>query len=429
MYAGGMRSVLALILGGGQGSRLHPLTELRSKPAVPIGGKYRLIDVPISNCLHADLRRIFVLTQFNSESLNRHVSSAYRMDLFSRGFVEILAAEQTPTSSAWFQGTADAVRKAQRHFIQHDADYYLILAGDHLYRMDYAELLEAHLDRQADVTIAALPVDAAEATGMGIFTFDRSGAIASFEEKPNAERLRQIGPSLGQGSGFMAPDEARPYIASMGIYLFSRDVLLELLAQEPGHDFGRELIPSALSRYRVRAFAHRGYWADVGTIPSFYDANIMLTRPDAPFSFYDPSRPIYTHARFLPPSKLVACRLDNTLVAEGCYAEQAAITDSVVGIRTSIGAGSEIRRSVLLGADYYEQEPERTPERHTVPIGIGRDVRLDRVIVDKNARIGDGARLVNASGVAHADGDGYCVRDGIIIVPKGGVVAAGTVIE
>src|SRR5512134_3690685 len=206
-----MNGVLAIILGGGQGSRLFPLTQQRSKPAVPIGGKYRLIDVPISNCLHADLRRIFVLTQFNSASLNRHVSSAYRMDLFSRGFVEILAAEQTPTSTAWFQGTADAVRKAQRHFIQHNADYYLILAGDHLYRMDYAELLEAHLDRQADVTIAALPVDAADATGMGIFTFDRSGAIASFEEKPNAERLRQIGPSLRQGSGFMAPDEARPY--------------------------------------------------------------------------------------------------------------------------------------------------------------------------------------------------------------------------
>ncbi|MGE0460333.1 MAG: glucose-1-phosphate adenylyltransferase [Vicinamibacterales bacterium] len=424
-----MRSVLALILGGGQGTRLHPLTELRSKPAVPIGGKYRLIDVPISNCLHADLRRIFVLTQFNSASLNRHVSSAYRMDHFSRGFVEILAAEQTPTSTAWFQGTADAVRKAQRHFIEHEADYYLILAGDHLYRMDYAEMLEAHLDRGAEVTIAVMPVDAAEATGMGIFTFDRQGAIASFEEKPNPDRLRQIGPSLAAGSGFMQPDEARPYIASMGIYLFSREVMLELLAQEAGHDFGRELIPAALARYRVRAFPHRGYWADVGTIPSFYDANIMLTRRDAPFSFYDPSRPIYTHARFLPPSKLVDCRLDNTLVAEGCYAEHATIADSVVGIRMSIGAGSEIRRSVLLGADHYEQEPERAPEHHAVPMGIGRDVVLDRVIVDKNARIGDGARLVNAAGLTHVDGDGWYIRDGIVIVPKGGVVPAGATIE
>jgi glucose-1-phosphate adenylyltransferase len=423
-----MRNVLALILGGGQGSRLHPLTELRSKPAVPIGGKYRLIDVPISNCLHAELRRIFVLTQFNSASLNRHVSSAYRMDLFSRGFVEILAAEQTPESTAWFQGTADAVRKAQRHFTEYSADYYLILAGDHLYRMNYGQLLEAHLERGADVTIAALPVDESEATGMGIFTFDQQGQISGFEEKPNAERLRQMAPSLGSGAGFVATEPDKPYIASMGIYLFSRDVLLELLAEEPGHDFGRELIPSALTRYKVRAYPHRGYWADVGTIDSFYDANIMLTRGNAPFSFYDPTCPIYTHARFLPPSKLVRCQLNHTLIAEGCYLEDASVSDSVVGIRTSIGAGCRIDRSVLLGADYYEQEPELTAEHHTVPIGIGRDVVLDRVIVDKNARIGEGARLINAEGIEHHDGDGYYIRNRIIIVPKDGTIAPGTVV-
>jgi len=423
-----MRNVLALILGGGQGSRLHPLTQFRSKPAVPIAGKYRLIDVPISNCLHADLRRIFVLTQFNSASLNRHVSSAYRMDHFSRGFVEILAAEQTPESTAWFQGTADAVRKARRHFLQHEADFYLILAGDHLYRMNYAELLQAHVEGNADVTIAALPVDQAEATGMGIFTFDGQGRIAGFEEKPNPDRLRQMMPSLGTGAGFVAADPDKPYIASMGIYLFSRKVLLELLAQEPGHDFGRELIPAALTRYQVRAFPHRGYWADVGTIDSFYDANIMLTRASAPFSFYDPMRPIYTHARFLPPSKMVRCQLHHTLVAEGCYLEDASVSDSVVGIRTSIGAGSRIERSVLLGADHYEQAPERPPARPGVPIGIGRDVVLDRVIVDKNARIGDGARLVNADGVQHADGDGYYIRNGIVIVPKDGTIPPGTVV-
>jgi glucose-1-phosphate adenylyltransferase len=421
-----MRNVLALILGGGQGSRLHPLTELRSKPAVPIGGKYRLIDVPISNCLHADLRRIFVLTQFNSASLNRHVSAAYRMDLFSRGFVEILAAEQTPESTAWFQGTADAVRKAQRHFTQYDADYYLILAGDHLYRMNYAELLEAHIAQRADVTIAALPVDAAEATGMGIFTFDAAGGIAGFEEKPNAARLAQMAPTLGTGAGFVNPSPDRPFIASMGIYLFSRAVLLELLEQEAGHDFGRELIPSALTRYRVRAFPHRGYWADVGTIDSFYDANIMLTRPEAPFSFYDPACPIYTHARFLPPSKLAQCELHHALVAEGCYLERCRIADSVVGIRTSVGPGSQVTRSVLLGADYYE--PAADADATTVPIGIGPDVVLDRVIVDKNARIGAGARLVNTAGVDHADGLGYYIRNGIIIVPKGGTIAPGTVV-
>jgi glucose-1-phosphate adenylyltransferase len=423
-----MRNVLALILGGGQGSRLHPLTQFRSKPAVPIAGKYRLIDVPISNCLHADLRRIFVLTQFNSASLNRHVSGAYRMDLFSRGFVEILAAEQTPESTAWFQGTADAVRKAQRHFIQHDADYYLILAGDHLYRMNYAELLQAHLDAGADITIAALPVDEAEATGMGIFTFDQQGRIAGFEEKPNAARLQQMAPSLGAGAGFGAADPGKPYIASMGIYLFSREVLLELLSEENGDDFGRELIPAALTRYKVRAFPHRGYWADVGTIDSFYDANIMLTRASAPFSFYDPTCPIYTHARFLPPSKLVRCQLHHTLVAEGCYLDQATVSDSVVGIRTSIGAGSRIEQSVLLGADYYEPATDGPSPGPAVPIGIGREVVLSRAIIDKNARIGDGARLVNAAGVEHTDGDGYYIRNGIIIVPKDGTIVPGTTV-
>ena len=259
---------------------------------------------------------------------------------------------------------------------------------------------------------------------MGIFTFDEQGRIAGFEEKPNAERLRQMTPSLGTGAGFVAADPDKPYIASMGIYLFSRKVLLELLAQEPGHDFGRELIPAALTRYQVRAFPHSGYWADVGTIDSFYDANIMLTRASAPFSFYDPMRPIYTHARFLPPSKMVRCQLHHTLVAEGCYLEDASVSDSVVGIRTSIGAGSRIERSVLLGADHYEQAPERPG----VPIGIGRDVVLDRVIVDKNARIGDGARLVNADGVDHADGDGYYIRNGIVIVPKDGTIPPGTVV-
>lgn len=422
-----MRNVLALILGGGQGSRLHPLTDLRSKPAVPIGGKYRLIDVPISNCLHAELRRIFVLTQFNSASLNRHVSSAYRLDQYSRGFVEILAAEQTPQSTSWFQGTADAVRKARRHFLPHDADFYLILAGDHLYRMDYAALLDAHVAGRADITIAALPVPAGDATGMGIFTFDQQGDIAGFEEKPTPDRLERMRPSLGTGAGFHDPDPGRPFIASMGIYLFTRQVLLDLLEHESGHDFGRELIPAALTRYRVRAFPHRAYWADVGTIDSFYDANIMLTKPDAPFSFYDAAAPIYTHARFLPPSKLRGCQLKDVLVAEGCLIEDASISDSVVGIRASIGAGARIARSVLLGADYYDP-PAPAAADSGIPIGVGRDVVLDRVIVDKNARIGAGARLVNQAGVDQADGPGYCIRSGIVIVPKDGVILPGTVV-
>lgn len=422
-----MRDVIALILGGGQGSRLFPLTQLRSKPAVPIGGKYRLIDVPISNCLHADLRRIFVLTQFNSASLNRHVGLTYRMDQFSPGFVEILAAEQTPESTAWFQGTADAVRKAARHFAQHDADYYLILAGDHLYRMDYRELLEAHLDRQADITIAAMPVSPDEAPGMGIFRFDRRGAIEDFEEKPSPERLDAIGRSLPPGAGALTFDPARPFVASMGIYLFTREVLLELIEQESGVDFGRELIPAALGRYHVSAFLHHGYWADVGTVPSFYDANMMLTQVKAPFRFYDARRPIYTHARFLPPSRALGCRMTHSLIAEGTYLNECTIADSVIGIRSMIREGSTVQRSVLLGADYYAGD-DTAATRDLPPVGIGRDCTLDRVIVDKNARIGDGARLVNVRGVDHEDGSGFHIRNGIIIVPKGGVIPPGTVV-
>ncbi|MEZ5294160.1 MAG: glucose-1-phosphate adenylyltransferase [Vicinamibacterales bacterium] len=420
-----MRDTLALILGGGQGSRLFPLTQLRSKPAVPIGGKYRLIDVPISNCLHADLRRIFVLTQFNSASLNRHVGSTYRMDMFSDGFVEILAAEQTPESTAWFQGTADAVRKAARHFARHDADYYLILAGDHLYRMDYAEILDAHVERQADVTIAALPVSPEDATSMGIFTFDWRGAIQQFEEKPDAERLKAIGRSVPAGATFMQLEDDRPFVASMGIYVFTREVLFELLEQEAGVDFGRELIPSALNRYRVVAHLHKDYWADVGTVASFYDANIMLTEPGAPFSFYDHRRPVYTHARFLPPSRVLGSRMERALVAEGCYIDNATVEDSVVGIRTTIASGARVRRSVLLGADTYEAPGA---DARPVPLGIGPDVELDGVIVDKNARIGAGARLVNAEGLQEADGQNYYIREGILVVPKGAVIPPGTVV-
>jgi glucose-1-phosphate adenylyltransferase len=419
-----LRSTLALILGGGQGSRLFPLTQFRSKPAVPIGGKYRLIDVPISNCLHADVRRIYVLTQFNSASLNRHISHSYRMDLFSHGFVEVLAAEQTPESTAWFEGTADAVRKARRHFEAHEAAYYLILAGDHLYRMNYGKLLEEHLERQADITIAALPSTAADATGMGIFTFDRSGQITGFEEKPTHERLAQMKTSVPDGSDVVIPDPDRPFIASMGIYLFSRRVLLDMLEQEHGNDFGRQLIPAALGKYRVAAYFFNGYWADVGTVESFYDANIGLTQPQPRFSFYDPTCPIYTHERFLPPSRLLGAKFHNALVADGSYLDGCLIEHSVIGIRSTIRHGSTIRRSVLLGADYYEAE-SRAAQPY---LGIGANVELDRVIVDKNARIGDGARLVNARGLQDEDGNGYYIRSGIVIVPKNGTISPGQVV-
>jgi glucose-1-phosphate adenylyltransferase len=416
---------LAIILGGGQGSRLFPLTATRSKPAVPIGAKYRLIDVPISGCLHAEIRRIFVLTQFNSASLNRHISNTYRLDHFSAGFVEILAAEQTPDNPHWYQGTADAVRQAERHFAPLEADYYLILAGDHLYRMDFRALVNAHRERRADVTIAAQPVDRATATQMGIFRFDTAGRIVAFEEKPKLDRLDQIGRSIPPGATFATHSDAQPFMASMGIYLFSRQVLLDMLRESPGVDFGRELIPNALGKYGVKPYLHRGYWADVGTIESFYEANVMLGRPAAPFRFWDPTFPIYTHLRHLPGSRLTDCRVTTSIVADGCYLDRCRIDDSVVGIRTHIHSGSHITRSVLLGADFYE---EGAPPARTPALGIGRDAVLDRVIVDKNARIGEGARLVNEKRVEHADGDNYHIRGGIIVIPKGAVIPPGTVV-
>jgi len=418
-----MNDVLTLILGGGRGTRLYPLTHMRSKPALPIGGKYRLIDIPISNCLHAGLKRIYVLTQFNSASLNRHVAQTYRLDLFSDGFVEVLAAEQTPDNANWFQGTADAVRQASRHFEALDASYYLILAGDHLYRMDFCELIDSHIESQADITIAAQPVDRDDAAQMGIFRFDVQGHIAGFEEKPNAARLSEMKSSAPRGAvGGLTAD--KPFVASMGIYVFSRDVLHEIL-KRPGVDFGKEIIPAALDTHHVQAYLYRGYWADVGTIDAFYEANIQLTRPGAPFNFFDPHRPIYTHPRFLPSTRAFDCRAVKAIIAEGCYLDTCEIEESVVGIRSHIGAGSKVTRSVLLGADYYQSENAGTDG---VGLGIGRDVVLDRVIVDKNARIGDGARLVNEAGVEHADGDGYYIRNRVIIVPKDGVVAPGTIV-
>lgn len=416
-----MQDVLTIVLGGGRGTRLFPLTHLRSKPAVPIGGKYRLIDIPISNCLHAGLKRIYVLTQFNSASLNRHVAQTYRLDNFSDGFIEVLAAEQTPEGEQWFQGTADAVRQAARHFRNIDADYYLILAGDHVYRMDFGELIESHIDRDADITIAAQPVSAEEATQMGILRCDSDAYVTGFDEKPHGPRLDELlATATSSPASGLSPD--RPLLASMGIYVFSRDVLHEVLARDRAVDFGKEIIPNALSTHRVQAHFYRGYWADVGTVQAFYDVNLMLTRRGAPFNFFHPTRPIYTRPRFLPASRMHNCQVDEAIVAEGCYLDSCEVRESVVGIRTSIHAGAMITRSVLLGADAYD-------ERQTdLPLGVGKGAVLDRVIMDKNARIGEGARLVNERGLQDVDGDGYFIRNGIIIVPKGAVVKPGTVV-
>ena len=337
---------LAIILGGGQGARLFPLTATRSKPAVPIGGKYRLIDVPVSGCLHADIRRIFVLTQFNSASLNRHISNTYRLDRFSGGFVEILAAEQTPDNPNWYQGTADAVRQAARHFTQHEAQYDLILAGDHLYRMDYRDLVDAHRRHGADVTIAAQPVDVDTASQMGIFRFARDGTIVAFEEKPKRARLQEIGQSIPPGATFATHSDEQPFMGSMGVYVFTRRVLVEMLEREAGHDFGRELIPHAIERYHVKPYLYRGYWADVGTIESFYEANVMLGRLDSPFHFWDRERPIYTHLRQLPGALVPDAQIRDSIVSEGTYLAGCQIEGSVVGVRATVRQGSRVTRSV-----------------------------------------------------------------------------------
>jgi glucose-1-phosphate adenylyltransferase len=417
-----MNDVLTLILGGGRGTRLFPLTHQRSKPAVPIGGKWRLIDIPISNCLHAGLERIFVLTQFNSGSLNRHIAQTYRMDMFSGGFVEVLAAEQTPEGEQWFQGTADAVRQAARHFRELEAEHYLVLAGDHIYRMDLSELIDSHIERDADITIAAQPVSPDAATEMGIFSFDTSGQITGFEHKPPAARLAQMRSSAPANSpaGLLTAD--KPFLASMGIYVFSRDVLYDVLERSRAVDFGREVIPSSIGTHRVHAYVYRGYWADVGNVASFYDANLLLTKRVPPFDFFHPRRPIYTRSRFLPAARLHNCQLDEALVAEGAYLDSCTVTNSVVGVRTTIHRGATVTRSVLLGADYYEDQ------FNDLSLGVGPDAMLDRVIVDKNARIGEGVRLVNERNIQDVDGDGYYIRSGIIVVPKNGIVKAGTVV-
>ena len=415
-----MNDVLTIVLGGGRGTRLFPLTHQRSKPAVPIGGKYRLIDIPLSNCLHAGLQRIFVLTQFNSASLNRHITKTYQLDRFSDGFVEVLAAEQTPEGERWFQGTADAVRQATRHFRDADAEYYLILAGDHIYRMDFSGLIDAHIESNADITIAAQPVTPGDATQMGIFRFDAGGQVTGFEEKPNAERLAELQATAPHTPIELTPD--RPFVASMGIYVFSREVLHEVLSSSTAVDFGKEIIPAALSTHRVIPYLYRGFWADVGTVQSFYDVNLMLTKRGAPFNFFHPKRPIYGQPLFLPAARVHDSRIDESLVAEGAYLDSCEVRGSIVGLRTTILKGATVNRSILLGADFYDESPG------DLPLGIGRDAVLDGVIVDKNARIGHKARLVNERGIENADGDGYYVRNKIIIVPKGGVVKPGTVV-
>ncbi|MDQ3817742.1 MAG: glucose-1-phosphate adenylyltransferase, partial [Acidobacteriota bacterium] len=425
--------LLAVILGGGAGSRLFPLTQQRSKPAVPLGGKYRLVDIPISNCINSDVIKIFVLTQYNSASLNRHIARTYRFSQFSDGFVEILAAEQTPESPQWFQGTADAVRQVLPHIGDWGIDTLLILSGDHLYSMDYRLFLKRHKETDADVTVSVIPCAPDAAEEFGLLKTDATGRITEFKEKPKGEALQSM--RVDTAAFGLTADEAaaRPFLASMGIYVFKYPLLEELLAKDPtGLDFGRNIIPAAIECCNVQAFLFNGYWEDIGTISAFYEANIDLTSPMPKFNLFNADAPIFTRSRYLPPSKVQNCEIRNSIIAEGCIINTATVTRSIVGLRSRIETGAQIESSILMGSDFYQSiEDMRSEARAGIPrIGVGENTVIRRAIIDKNTRIGSGVRLVNEAGVENADGDGgnYFIRDRIIIVPKNAVIPDGTLV-
>ena len=421
--SGHEQDVITVILGGGRGHRLDPLTRERAKPAVPIAGKYRLIDIPISNCIHSGMERMFVLTQFNSVSLHRHIVRTYKFDLFSRGFVQILAAQQTPHGEAWFQGTADAVRQNLEIILESRGDLVLILSGDHMYRLDYRRILAEHVAAQADVTVAALPCAEAAIGGFGAIRVDASGKIVEFREKPQDAVARagmQADPALLARSG-VGP--GAPYLASMGIYLFRKSFLRECLESGELHDFGQHVLPAAVGPAKVQAFLFGGYWRDIGTIRAFYDAHMDLVKPDPPFHFNDPGWPFYTHPRYLPGSRLNAVRINRSIVSEGTTLEECTVEDSIVGVRTAMSRAT-IRRSLVMGADPYPPDgPSGGPPR-----GIGEGSLIQDAIVDKNARIGRNVRITNKSGVADADGPGWAIREGIVVVTKNAVIPDGTTI-
>jgi glucose-1-phosphate adenylyltransferase len=418
---------LAIIMGGGAGTRLFPLTKERAKPAVPLAGKYRLVDIPISNCLNGGFRQVYVLTQFNSESLHRHITTSYKFDNFTKSFVEILAAQQTPEGASWYQGTADAVRQNLRYFLERPYKYYLILSGDQLYRMDYCDLLQAHFQTGADITLGTTPVDREAASGFGIMHSDAKRRIFRFEEKPKDPQLLdelRIPPELLTDLG--RPADAELYQGSMGIYVFNRQILVDALANKYD-DFGKHVIPASLQKNKVFAYIFQGYWEDIGTVRAFFEANLALTDTLPPYNFFDHLNPIYTHARFLPASKVNGAQVNRAIIADGCIITNANIERAVIGIRSVIENGSTIRNSVLMGADFYrEEDPQSAPDRP--PLGIGQDCVIEGAIIDKNARIGDRVVIKPEGKSADMDGDNYYVRDGVIVVPKGAVIPAGTFI-
>lgn len=429
-----MKRVLAIILGGGAGSRLYPLTKMRAKPAVPIAGKYRLIDIPISNCINSEILKIYVLTQFNSASLNRHIARAYNFSGFDDSFTEVLAAQQTAQNPNWFQGTADAVRQYLWLFKEWDVDQYLILSGDHLYRMDYRQFVQRHLDTNADITLSVLPIDEKRASDFGLMKLDDSGRVVSFSEKPKGDALKQMQVDTSMLGLSAEQAKENPYIASMGIYVFNKDVLIKLLTDNPEQtDFGKEIIPSASGDHNVQAFLFKDYWEDIGTIEAFYNANIGLTQqPEPPFSFYDETAPIYTRSRYLPPTKILDCHITESIVAEGCILKECRIDHSVLGLRSRVEAGCVIEDTLLMGSDFYQPFSERQSglQEGQVPLGIGANTVIRRAIVDKNARIGRNVKIVNKDNIEEAEREdlGFYIRSGIVVVLKNAVIPDDTVI-
>jgi len=416
---------LAIIMGGGAGTRLFPLTMDRAKPAVPIGGKYRLVDIPISNCLNSGIRGIYVLTQFNSTSLHRHINASYKFDDFSPSFVEILAAQQTTGGATWYQGTADAVRQNLRTFLESPHDYFIILSGDQLYRMDYRDIIQQHISSGAELTIACIPVNREAAKSFGIMDTDSTQRIIRFCEKPSdpgvLDSLRMKPQLL---TGLYGQEQEDLYLASMGIYVFNRQVLADCLDND-SPDFGKHIIPSIIGNRNVEAYIFRGYWEDIGTIRSFFDANLNLCDPHPQYNFYSPGAPIYTQSRFLPASVVEDTMVSRAMISDGCQIHCSRLERCVLGIRSFINPGSTLRNTIVMGADYYESDKGGTPEG-MVPIGIGRGCVIEDAIIDKNARIGDGVIITPHDKDANSDGPGYYIRDGIVVIPKNAVIQPGT---
>jgi glucose-1-phosphate adenylyltransferase len=423
-------NVLSVIMGGGQGTRLFPLTKERSKPAVPLAGKYRLVDIPISNCINSNLRRIDILTQFNSASLHRHISQSYKFDHFSGGFVEVLAAEQTLTDTSWYQGTADAVRKNLVHLLNHDFEYALILSGDQLYRMDFRRLIAQHIETYADVTVATMPVTAEAAQSLGILEMNAERRITRFVEKPKDPAVLDSLKLDRNSYGKLGIEGDEDYLlGSMGIYLFNRDLLIKLL-DSTMTDFGKHIIPGAISTYRLFSYVFQGYWEDIGTIRSFFEANLDITAELPRFNFFDMSAPIFSRPRFLPASKMNGAQIDHAVVSDGCIINHATITQSIIGIRSIVGAGSHLHRVVGMGSDYYESQASILDNEilGKPRIGIGQNTRIENAIIDKNARIGDNVTISPAGKPEDTDHPLYYIRDGVVVIPKNGVIPHGTAI-